>query len=218
MPNFLLAQQPLRKALSPWRVSVGGTWQGAPNTNFRNVSNIIRTYIPTVCGGGPCIPFNYERNIQGIGLSLGAAVRTKSLFELHYTPILRYDEIHFADLNPQKRYKEIIVNHRFGINKYFGGKEKQPNQYLGVSYMILNTGKQFDFYDSVRKQTATLDLQIPAVTFAYGHAIYKKFYGEFQVYSLYKGLPHNHSRRFFMYGLSVYYNYDFSMKGVFNQL
>lgn len=83
--------------------------------------------------------------------------------------------------------------------------------------MILNTGKQFDFYDNIQNQMATLDLQIPAVTFAYGHSIYRNIYGEFQVYSLYKGLPHNHTQRFFMYGLSVYYNYDFSMKKTFNR-
>lgn len=79
---------------------MGGSWQGGPNTNFGNLSNIIPTYIPSMCGGGPCIPFNYERNIQGIGLIIGAAVRTKNLFELHYTPALRYDEIRFAHLNP----------------------------------------------------------------------------------------------------------------------
>lgn len=208
---------PAKVAFSPWRLSIGGNWQGGITSNFRDVSNIVQTNVPSLCGGGPCIPYNYERNIQGLGLSIGAGIRTKGLLEFHYTPVFRYDEIHFAEDNLKKKNKEFIVNHRLGVNKFFRGRDGQVNQYLGVSYTILNTGKRFNFYDSFHKQVSTLNLQFPSVTFSYGRSIYRNIYGEFQVFSLYKGLPHNHSRRYFMYGLSVYYNMNFSIKNIFSR-
>ncbi len=111
----------------------------------------------------------------------------------------------------------MIINHRVGINKYFRGKRNRPNQYLGVAYSIFNTGKKFNFFDSVRKQESELELQFPAVTFSYGHAIYKGLYGEFSINYLFKGIPSNHSGNYFLYGLSVYYNYGFSFKGIFSK-
>jgi hypothetical protein len=31
------------------------------------------------------------------------------------------------------------------------------------------------------------------------------------VHYLYKGLPHNHTRSYFLYGLTFFYNYNFSL-------
>lgn len=205
-------QQPVKETLSPWRLSLGAYWQGGITSNLRDVSSIVQTYAPPLCGGGPCIPYNYERNMQGIGISIGAGVRIKDFLEFHYTPVLRYDEIHFAEDNLKRRHKEFIINHRIGINMLMRGH--RHNQYVGISYMIMNTGKQFDFYDSFQKQVATLHLQLPAVTFSYGRSIYRNIFSEFQVYSLYRGLPHNHTRRYFMYGLAIYYNLDFRMGNI----
>lgn len=159
------------------------------------------------------MPYQYERNIQGLGLSLTAAIRTKNFYEFHYTPVLRYDEMHYADLNPGKKIRGLILNQRVGVNKYFKGKLGRPNAYLGVSYGLFNTGKKFEFYDSFFKKQAIFKTQFPAFIFSYGQRVYKQWFAGFDFHLLHKGLPHNHTRHFFMYGLNISYHHGFSKKG-----
>jgi hypothetical protein len=211
-PSLLFAQEIAKKVWSSYRISAGLQWQGAITSNFIDFSAIQPTYLPLFCGGGPCMPYQYERNIAGFGLGLAGAVRTNNFFEFHYSPVFRYDEIHFTDIIEQKKVKGLIFNQRIGVNKYLKGKLGRPNSYLGISYGLFNTGKKFEFYDRNLKQYSTMHLQFPAVIFNFGHRVYKQWFAEFMVHYLYNGLPTNHTRVFFMYGLNISYHHGFSKK------
>jgi hypothetical protein len=213
-PGLVVGQRIAKKVWSSYRISAGLQWQGAITSNLIDVSAIQPFNHPySICGGGPCMPYQYERNIAGFGLSLSGAVRTRNFYEFHYTLVLRYDEMRFADLNPGKKIRGLILNQHMGVNKYIKGKLGRPNSYVGVSYGLFNTGKKFEFYDSFFKNEATFKTQFPAFIVSYAHRVYKQWFTGFDFHLLHKGLPHNHTRHFFMYGLNISYHHGFSKKG-----
>jgi hypothetical protein len=186
---------------------IGAGWQGAITSNLIDFSHIIYAQNPAYCGGGPCMPYNYERNIQGLGFNAGLFLMINRT-GLTFSPHIRYDEIYFEFKGSNRiSHKEFIFNPRIGFNYYlFAGRKSLHKQYLGLFLAYHNSGKKFTFYDSVTKTSKIFYLNFPTLGLCYGQSIVSnKIFGEMQLYYLYRGLPHNHLHPFFMYGISLYY-------------
>lgn len=181
---------------------------GALSSNGFNVSQIIYTHHPGYCGGGPCVPYNYESNLQGLGLTAGITYRVMKV-DFNFGVEMRYDDIYYsydASQNIWTYYKEFIFNPKIGVQKWLGGFRRP--QYVGLCYKIVNTGKKFDFYDDVENTNKTFYLQTPSALVQYGRSIGEtRIFGEVMLYYFFKGLPHNPYGPYFMYGLAVYYRF-----------
>lgn len=178
-------------------VSVGPTWQSTM-MNFFDLKPIYGTQ-------QFCIPFNYERNIQGVGFSPSISIFSKSArIGVDYTLNLRYDYIyHIFGMN--KEVNEVITNNYFGIYKILNRRNnKSINHILGFGYGIINTKKSFVFDNTcIGNSNDRLNLQFSVLEIHYRIPIKKVIFIEPKMNITTNGHPINRNSQYAFYDLRL---------------
>jgi len=98
----------------------------------------------------PFIPYDYERNIQGVSVTPGLLV-SNGRIGIEYYLNLRYDVTHteraFPFPCPSRRVKEFIVDQN--VNLVFNRNRKVD---WGLGLSVVNTGKGFAFENPIGVQ------------------------------------------------------------------
>lgn len=179
--------------------SLGPTWQSTM-MNFFDLKPINGTQ-------QFCVPFVYERNIQGIGFSPSISVLSKkSKIGIDYTLNLRYDYIYHVFATNQN-INDIITNNYLSIYKVLNRtNNKSKNHIVGVGYGIINTRKNFIFNNTCSGNKRELfDLQFSVIDLHYQFPIREKIFIEPKVNITTSGHPINKESQYVFYGIRVGY-------------
>ena len=172
--------------------TAGITWRSTA-MNFFNFKGVIPA--------DPTIPYDYERNVQGLSMNPGIQIRS-GFIGFEYYSNLRYDVVHGVIGVENQRVKEFIIDHNF--NLIF---ERKIDFGLGIS--IVNSGKGFEFinpvprYHNIEFKTYNAFVTVP---------IKKILYLEIKALYIPKDFPENPKGNYIMYSLRVYYKFDFLNK------
>ncbi len=182
--------------------SMGPTWQSTM-MNFFDLKPINGTQ-------QFCVPFVYEKNIQGVGFSPSISILSKkSRLGIDYTLNLRYDYIYHI-FGANRQINEVITNNYFSVYKILNNKNKVlTNPILGVGYGIINTRKEFVFDNTCSGNSEELfDLQFSVLELYYQIPIGKSIFVEPKVNVTTNGHPINRKSQYAFYGLRVGYIFE----------
>ena len=192
--------------------TAGITWRSTA-MNFFNFNRIIPA--------DPRVPYNYEKNVQGLALNLGLQIYIFESIAIDYYPSLRYDYItHSFDPSKDRLLnvingdsvfgndspiyvKEFIVDHNFNI------LIKKGNIEYGVGVTVVNYNKGFHYenpnplYHNIEFLTYNVFINIP---------INKALMLEMKALYVPKDFPENPYEQYMMYSLRAYYKFDFLNK------
>jgi hypothetical protein len=169
------------------------------------------------------IPYNYEKNIQGISLnpSINIFIRPARI-AIEYAPNLRYDHLYnvWSDSchliqsesgsRPMCYYplleevNDFIVDHNFNLFVRLGENKDKRKTRIGFGLSIVNSGKDFTSqngqnYWNLSFATYNLALQIP---------IKKHFIVEPKVLYIPREFPYNPMRRYLSFSLRTFYTFN----------
>jgi hypothetical protein len=174
--------------------TAGITWRSTA-MNFFNFNAVIPA--------DPTIPYDYERNVQGFSINPGLQIEVFNIgFE--YYPNLRYDVVHGVIGVENERIREFIIDHNFNLIL----KRKID---FGIGLTIVNAGKGYEFvnpiprYHNIEFKTYNTFVTIP---------VKKVINLEIKALYIPKDFPVNPNEQYIMYGLRVYYKFDFLNKKV----
>jgi hypothetical protein len=157
------------------------------------------------------MPYNYERNIQGLGLQAVLTYQVANQWAFSYVPTLRYDDLEInPDTIPGNYRQGLIVNHQFSILRSLGIKNKFNRNYkIGIGYSLFNSfNKAIKFYDPVYQIHFSIPLRFPAITIRYDIPLGKKLLLFPTANIIYKNFPNDPvpgNRRYAFYTVSVLY-------------
>ncbi|MGK7390556.1 MAG: hypothetical protein ACNS60_09395 [Candidatus Cyclobacteriaceae bacterium M2_1C_046] len=162
------------------------------------------------------IPFSYEKNAQGIALSIGGQFSSES-FGFEYYSNFRYDYIsHYFD--PQYNEFVAIINgdslffndnpihiKELIIDQNFNFYHKKNNKTFGVGLTLVNPGKGFHLenpkgtyrYINIQFWTYNAFITFPI----------KPIDVEFKVLYIPEDMPTNRTDDFLMYSLRIFYKF-----------
>ncbi len=184
-------------------LSIGPSWESTL-MNFFNFK-----YIDTF--GKICVPFNYERNIQGFGVSPSISLLYNPFkIGIDYTANVRYDYIHHVSSSRKEIY-EVITNHFVSVSKALPNRRNinKPNHLAGIGYGIINTNKSFIFNNTcTMNPEERFNLQFPVCAIFYRLPVGRHFYVEPKVNITLKGHPVNKDSQYIFYGLRIAYSTD----------
>ena len=173
--------------------TAGITWRSTA-MNFFNFDAVIPA--------DPTKPYNYERNVQGLGINPGLQLQFK-LVGVEYYPSLRYDVIH-SDVHIENKYtKGFLIDHN--INLFV----KRKILY-GVGFSIVNDNEVYSFVNPTLRYH---NLEFKTYNFFVTVPIIKKIM-QLEIKALYvpKDFPENPDEDYIMYSLRAYYKFDFLNK------
>lgn len=178
--------------------AVGPSWQ----STIMNFFNFKRVF-PFIC-----VPFNYERNIQGVGLAPSVSLLfNRNKLGIDYTTNLRYDHIQRTP-NRQDEIKGLITNHFFSIFKEVtnGNNSKKTLFSYGVGYGLINTNLGFSFSNlCTGNKDDYINLQFPVYTVFARIPIKSGFFIEPKAHITANGHPLNKRAQYAFYSLRVAY-------------
>jgi hypothetical protein len=188
----------------------GITWR----STMMNVFNLRR-----VDAFDPLTPFDYERHVQGLSLSLGAKLyHKKSQMGIGYAPTFRYDYVHgtflgTANSRESEKY-DFLTEHHFYLFRYFKWRYKSTkNSYIGLGLASMNLGKKYWIDNKINdtlfrfNPSFLFDIQFMTIDLRYGIPVTKHWYIEPMAQLIPKTFPSNKERMFLMYSLRLLYNF-----------
>lgn len=182
-------------------LSVGPSWQSTL-MNFFNLK-----YVNTF--GTICVPFNYERNIQGIGVSPSISLLYNPYkIGIDYTTNIRYDYVNSVP-GSRKEIYEIITNHFISVFRELPNHQhrKKASRLIGIGYGVINMNKGFMFDNTcTRTPQERFALQFPVYTVFYRSPVGRHFYVEPKAQITTQGHPINRNSQYIFYGLRIAYN------------
>lgn len=153
------------------------------------------------------LPYNYEKNVQGIALDLGVQLDVLSI-GLEYSPRFRFDYVHsnydIALQEPLPDTKDFLLDHN--VNIFFRRKI-----IYGTGFTIVNAGKGYWFenpvgfrrYHNIEFMTYNLFVGVP---------VKKHLCLEFKAQYIPENFPINRQDDYIMYSLKAYYTFKSSNK------
>jgi hypothetical protein len=158
------------------------------------------------------VPFDYERNIQGLGLNIGCLLQG-DLLGIEYYPSFRYDVTHFRFRPPGSTgvhyvtkddyYKSFLVDHN--VNLLFRRKKLD----FGFGFSLVNAGKGFHFenpfprYQRIEFKTYSAFVTIP---------IKKVVHLELKAHYIPERHPQNPYQKYMSYSIRLYHRFGFLNK------
>lgn len=153
------------------------------------------------------LPYNYEKNVQGIALDLGVQLNLFSI-GLEYNPRFRYDYVHGNyDIALHKRLpdtKDFLLDHN--VNIFFRRK-----LIYGTGLTIVNAGKGYWFENPVGFRRYH-HIEFMTYNIFVGLPIKKYLCLEFKAQYVPENFPINRHDDYIMYSLRAYYTFRSSDK------
>jgi hypothetical protein len=102
-------------------------------------------------GLDPRIPFNFEKNLQGMGTNIGIEYkRVPSNISFMYFTTIRYDHLRYGNNGSQGAdMMRWFIDHNIALRYYV------KKCYLGIEMNKMNSGASFDYYDASHDQLTT---------------------------------------------------------------
>ena len=151
----------------------------------------------------PTIPYDYERNVQGLSINPGIQIRS-GFIGIEYYSNLRYDVVSWVIGVENERIKDFLIDHNF--NLIFARKID-----FGLGLSIVNSGKGFEFvnpiprYHNIEFKSYNAFVTIP---------VKKIFNLEIKALYIPKDFPENPEQKCIMFSLRIYYKFDFLNKAL----
>ena len=174
--------------------TAGITWRSTA-TSFFNFKGIMPS--------DPTIPYDYERNVQGLSMNPGIQIRS-GFIGIEYYSNLRYDVVSGVIGVENERIKDFLIDHNF--NLIFARKID-----FGLGLSIVNSGKGFEFvnpiprYHNIEFKSYNAFVTIP---------VKKIFNLEIKALYIPKDFPENPEQKCIMFSLRIYYKFDFLNKAL----
>ena len=172
--------------------TTGFTWRSTV-MNFFNLKEVIPA--------DPTQPYDYERNVQGLGLNPGLLI-SSHVISLEYYSNLRYDVV-YSRIGMENVYvKDFLMDHNFNISMI-------RKLTYGVGISIVNFGKGYAFVNPIPRYQ---NIEFTTYNFLVAFPINKLMNLELKALYIPKDFPENPVEKYITYSARVYHTFQIPKK------